>query len=161
MLFRSPLTSMMGYLELLSDEDRQMTEMERKRYTEIAYQKSIRLNDLVQELFMYTSLTSPDVVLKKERVNLSVLVGQLVESYVLDFLEEGLTLNFYHEEKADVYAAVDIKRMNRAFENLLKNAQKYSDPHTEVSVRMQITEGCVILEFKNVCHAFKIGRAHV
>lgn len=67
---KTPLTSMIGYLSLLS-EIKDMPQEQRNRYIDIALDKSYRLEDLINELFDVARFNSEKIVLEKEEINLN------------------------------------------------------------------------------------------
>ena len=144
---RTPLTSIIGYLNLLKD-GKYDTEEEAKQYLEIAYGKSEKLKYLVQDLFEYTKLTNGVVELSLDKVNLNDVIEQLTEELV-PILEEK-HLRFKKElskEKAIVLA--DISSIVRVFENLLANAIRYSSENEEIMIKTTIDESFVTVCFEN------------
>ncbi|UOY91942.1 HAMP domain-containing histidine kinase [Ectobacillus sp. JY-23] len=131
---RTPLTSIIGYLGLLQD-GRYKNEEEMKAYLSVTYNTSIKLNNLMNELFEYTKLSSHDTILEKEKVDLSGVLRQFIGEYVPIFEQWGLRLSLVVPEHA-TEIEVDIEKMVRVFDNLLSNAQKYSHPRSEVKVTL-------------------------
>lgn len=119
---RTPLTSILGYLELI-EEDRYRDEVELRHYTQIIYTKARRLRQMIDDLFEYTRLYGGAVKFNLTRLDLGELLEQLaVEIRPLD--KEGLIYRtFPSEEKIIVLADGD--RLVRVFENLLSNAAQY------------------------------------
>jgi len=71
---RTPLTSVIGYLRLI-DSDRYRDEVELRHYTHIAYEKSLVLGRMVNDLFEYTQMASGQVVLHRSNIDLVELIG--------------------------------------------------------------------------------------
>lgn len=129
---RSPLTSIIGYVELLKEtgpEDRQRFD----EYVEVVERRLTGLNGLINELFEYTKLNSadrlPDV---EERDVLEVLRHILYEHKVL-MEAEGLTLSWQLRAESHV-AEINTQQMVRVFQNLLDNARRYADRSAPVTV---------------------------
>lgn len=121
---RTPLTSVIGYLSLL-DEARDMPAGQRERYTRIALDKSRRLDRLVDEFFDITRYNLTDVALQIERVDLSVLLMQMVEEFHPQLRAHGDTVDNRMPESCVVPA--DAAQIARVFNNILKNAISYGD----------------------------------
>jgi signal transduction histidine kinase len=120
---RTPLTSIMGYLQLIN-EDRYQDEVELRYYVDIAYTKSRRLNRLVNDLFEYTSMGYGQTVLVRKEIDLLELIGQVAADYTLQLSEASMVLQLVlPEERMIIHADGD--KLMRAFENLITNAIKY------------------------------------
>ena len=77
---KTPLTSIIGYLSLLNDE-KEISEELREKYTQIALEKSYRLESLINEFFDITRFALQKQTLNKEPVNLSVMLQQLTDEF--------------------------------------------------------------------------------
>ena len=78
---RTPLTSIIGYLALVNEKQYRNKE-ELEMYIQNTYNLTLKLKTLINELFEYTKLSLPDVKLRKEKVELGNLLGQLVGEYI-------------------------------------------------------------------------------
>ena len=144
---RTPLTSIMGYLNLLKDK-RYETEEEAYQYLNIAYGKSEKLKDLIQDLFEYTKLTNEGVRLNLSQVHLNSLIDQLTEELV-PILDEK-QLSFKKDiSKEDIIVLADADKMVRVFENLLTNAIRHSSIGTEIVVRTSMDDDDVMICVEN------------
>ncbi|UNK18177.1 HAMP domain-containing histidine kinase [Paenibacillus sp. N3/727] len=120
---RTPLTSIIGYLRLVS-EDRYKDEVELRYYTDIAFEKSTRLGRLVNDLFDYTRMGySP---LNRADINLVELLGQLATDFSLagHTRQDNVQVMFTATEEKIIIAA-DGDKLMRTFENLLSNAIRH------------------------------------
>ena len=151
---KTPLTSIVGYLEIL--EKGVVDEETRKNYISIAYNKSLRLKDLVNELFEYTKLTSPDFKINKEKFNISNLINQMIGESILGFSVKNIEVileNPYRE----IYTYIDIKLFSRVIENLIKNAEKYSDIDSVFKVKVSKEAENIYISFINKCESLNEG----
>lgn len=120
---RTPLTSILGYLGLISG-DRYKDEVELRYYVEIAYSKSQRLKKLIEDLFEYTKVSYGGIKLKPVTIDLTEFIEQLAEEFVPLLREMKMEYRLsLPKEKVLVY--VDPDMMLRVFENLVSNAIKY------------------------------------
>jgi signal transduction histidine kinase len=143
---RTPLTLIMGYLRLLQDKGYE-SEQQADSYVQIAYQKSEKLQSLIEDLFEYTKLTNQGIPLYKERVCINELLEQLTEELVTMTEESGLQLRKSMPSER-LMLDLDPGKMIRVFENLLTNAIRYSYKPGEIKLTVTRENGYV-----NVCLA--------
>jgi two-component system sensor histidine kinase VanS len=143
---KTPLTSIIGYLSLLKDED-DMPKESRKKYIGIALDKSKRLEDLTNEFFEITRFNLHNISLVKQDINLSYMLEQLVDEGLLLLNNKGLTCNLDIEK--DIHIQADSDKLARVFDNLLKNAVNYSYENTEILISLKSTDNNVEIIFKN------------
>ncbi|MGL5868105.1 ATP-binding protein [Clostridium chrysemydis] len=149
---KTPLTALVGYLELLDSSN--LDEETKKKYTKTAYSKSLRLKELVNELFEYTKLTSSDIVINKEIFNISNIINQIVGESILSFSERNIEVILDNPYK-ELYFEIDSKLFTRAIENLVKNAEKYSDSNTTFKVKVKENNDFINISFENKCEGIK------
>lgn len=77
---KTPLTVVIGYLSLL-DEIEDMPLKQRKKYIELALNKSYRLEELINELFDIARFNSEKIILEKEELNLNIMLEQVIEDF--------------------------------------------------------------------------------
>lgn len=144
---RTPLTSIIGYLKLLKDGQYKHKE-QLQEYFETIYSKSLRLKHLIDELFEFSRLSSPDVKLNLSNVDMVSLLQQIVGEYIPIFEEEQLTVqNLITEE--DIHVVIDIEKMVRVYENLFINAIKYSQKPSELLISFEAEENSAVLKLSN------------
>ena len=124
---KTPLTSVIGYLSLLRDEPQISPEM-RAKYTGIALEKAERLEALINEFFEITRFNLTQLSLRLEEVNLTRLLEQVTFEFQPILAEKGLSLSL--QFTPDVILACDPEKLERVFDNLLRNAVNYSNPNT-------------------------------
>lgn len=149
---KTPLTSIVGYLELLNTP--KINEEYKQEYAKIAYRKSLVLSELVNELFEYTKLTSNDFKLKKDKVNISMLLNQVVGENIINFIEKDIEVVLDNPYNT-VYCNIDAIQILRVFENLLKNVEKYADLNSKFLVSLKIRDKSVRISFTNKCESMR------
>lgn len=120
---RTPLTSIIGYLELLQNEE--SFEMEtRKKYLNIVYEKAKRLQNLVVDLFDYTRYAKDGVTIRKRNLEWNRFVEQVLEEFYPNFQSANLEYEaiLWNQE---IYLMADGELLARAFGNLIANAIQY------------------------------------
>ncbi|WP_243249645.1 ATP-binding protein [Clostridium sp. D46t1_190503_E9] len=157
---RTPLTSIIGYLEFI-DSDKYKDEVELRYYINIAYQKSKDLSLLINDLFELTKMQNSSIVLERSQINLVDLLGQLVVYFKNEFKKENMKerINF-SEDKLIVYA--DARKLVRAFENLLSNSIKYGKQGYYVDIITKAEDSMAIVQIINYGEAIpEIDLPHI
>ena len=122
---KTPLTSVLGYLNLLHDEPA-LPEEQRRKYTDVALDKANRLEELVSEFFDITRMDLGAPGEGGEPIQLSLLLEQLADEFYPAFAEKGLTCRTDITPRLVVWGEAD--KLVRVFENVLRNAVSYSTP---------------------------------
>ncbi len=143
---KTPLTSVIGYLTLLRDEP-QISPETRARYTGIALDKAERLEQLINEFFDITRFNFAALTLEQERINLSFMLEQTVSEFYPVLSEKGLS--WKTDIMPDVELLCDPDKLERVFDNLVRNAVNYSYPDSEIELVMTADEKNVTISFKN------------
>lgn len=143
---KTPLTSMIGYLSLLS-EIKDMPQEQRNRYIDIALDKSYRLEDLINELFDVARFNSEKIVLEKEEINLNLMLEQIADDFYPTLKEINKKINFTSDEKTILYADPD--KLSRVFNNLIKNAVNYSKENTDIDISIMTKENQATVKITN------------
>lgn len=144
---KTPLTSVIGYLNLLRDES-QISEALREKYLSISLEKAERLEDLINEFFEITRFNLSHITLEYSRINMSRLLEQLVFEFQPMLAEKNL------ECKTDIAPNVtlrcDADKIQRVFDNLLRNAVNYSFENTSILITAKpIVNGFLKICFEN------------
>lgn len=143
---KTPLTSMIGYLSLLS-EIKDMPQEQRNRYIDIALDKSYRLEYLINELFDVARFNSEKIVLEKEEINLNLMLEQIADDFYPTLKEMNKKINFTSNEKTILYADPD--KLSRVFNNLIKNAVNYSKENTDIDISILNKENQATVKITN------------
>ncbi len=143
---RTPLTTVIGYLNLLS-ETPEMPEEQRKKYIGIVLNKSERLDMLINELFDLTRYNSKAILLKKTDIDLSCLLSQISDESYPMLSSNGNTVSMTAEEQLIISADAD--KIARVFGNLLKNAAAYSDKGSEITIVAEREHNLAVVSFQN------------
>ena len=143
---KTPLSSVLGYLSLLHDEKEISPELKEK-YLSIALGKAERLEDLINEFFEITRFNLSETVLQYSRVNLTRLLEQLVFEFGPMLKEKNLTCSLKAEE--DIMLYCDADKIQRVFDNLLRNAVIYSFDGSEINIEAEVAEKNAVIHFRN------------
>lgn len=137
---KTPLTSVVGYLTLLSGEPNLDGE-QREKYIGIALEKAQRLQELLSEFFDITRMDLKSATKAMVPIQLTVLLEQLTDEFYPLLAEKQLTCRT--EIEPHLFVLGDPDKLARVFDNILRNAVSYSTPHGEVSIQACQTEARV------------------
>ncbi|MEY8354730.1 HAMP domain-containing sensor histidine kinase [Lachnospiraceae bacterium 54-53] len=144
---RTPLTSIIGYLELLSGDTHLSPEV-RKKYIGIAYVKTKRLEKLIEDLFGFTKLNYGKISMHVARVDVVKLLSQLLEEFYPSFVDKNLSYELQSNVPAQMISA-DGNLLARLFDNLINNAIKYGADGKRILVKVHGGEELVTIQVVN------------
>ena len=144
---RTPLTSIIGYLELLSGKVAIPPEMQ-KKYIDIAYAKSTRLEKLIEDLFGFTKMNYGKVSMHVSKVDVVKLLSQLLEEFYPSFMDKNLSYELKSNVPAQIITA-DGNLLARLFDNLINNAIKFGADGKRVLVNIHASESVVAISVTN------------
>lgn len=144
---KTPLTSIINYVDLLKKEDLQNEKA--AEYIEVLERQSAQLKKLTEDVLEASKASSGAISLNMERVDISELLRQSVGEYSERLSQAGLTQVVTIPGNAlPVYA--DGKRLWRVFDNLLSNICKYSLYGTRAYITAEEKGGKVNITFRNI-----------
>jgi len=126
---KTPLTSVLGYLKLIEDEP-DISKESILKYTGIARKKAERLEELINEFFEITRFRTDKLVLEPSLTNLSRMLTQITYEFHPILADKGLTWNLQIPEGIEILC--DRDKLERAVDNLIRNAISYSYPQSEI-----------------------------
>lgn len=143
---KTPLTSVIGYLTLLRDE-LQISEELREKYLSISLDKAERLEDLINEFFEITRFNLSNLTLELSRTNLSRMLEQIVFEFkpILDTKNLDCKL----EIAPNMEIKCDINKMERVFDNLIRNAINYSFENSTIEITVSKEQDHIAMSFLN------------
>lgn len=143
---RTPLTSILGYLDL-SLKDENLTKEQVRHFLTIAHTKSKRLEKLIDELFEITRMNYGMLPVEKKHINLTDLLYQLKEELYPVFEKNHLVARVNSTSYLPIYGDGDL--LARVFENLLTNAIRYGYDGQFVDIDGFIEENEVVVQVVN------------
>lgn len=143
---KTPLASVIGYLNLLRDE-KEISDELREKYISISLEKSERLEDLINEFFEIARFNLSDITLQCSKINLTRLIEQLAYEFKPMLSDKNLTCNI--EAENDIMISCDGDKIQRAFDNLLRNAVIYSFDNSEINIAVKAVEDSISIKFTN------------
>lgn len=144
---RTPLTSIIGYMELLRSHSFR-DEQEYMRFVQNSYNKALHLKKMLDDLFEHTRLVSNDARLHLEPIDITQLLHQLLFEYEPIAQENQITVV---KKLIDMPVTIlmDNEKIARAIDNLLMNALKYSLTPGTVHIVSYIVKDQLFIEIQN------------
>ena len=143
---KTPLASVIGYLNLLRDE-REISEALREKYLSISLAKAERLEELINEFFEIARFNLSTITLQYSRINLTRLLEQLTFEFKPIMKEKNLSCKLHVPE--DIMLSCDADKIQRVFDNLLRNAVIYSYENSEIEIIVKNHGEKVTITFVN------------
>lgn len=146
---RTPLTSVIGYLDLVRKKN-EWEDEERKRYISIAYDKAKRLEKLIEDLFEFTKVGAEKMQMHPAQIDFRRFMEQMVEEFYPSFEAAALECQFQMEMEDGMILA-DGDLLARGIANLFSNAVKYGRDGKviKVKVKEEKEKQCVKLQIIN------------
>ncbi|WP_441876642.1 sensor histidine kinase [Paenibacillus sp. 2TAB26] len=143
---RTPLTSILGFLELI-DQDRYQDEVELRYFVNIAYEKSKHLKRLIDDLFEYTKLNN-GMPLELDELDIVGFALQLTEEFVPSLEKAKMTCNIQTKENT-LFIMADGNMLARAFDNLMTNAIQYGSSGKIIDLQIENIEDRAVIRVIN------------
>lgn len=144
---KTPLTSIISYVDLLKQDDSLSGEL--KDYVEILAQKSERLKEMVQDVFEVSKASSGQLSIRMERLDLAKLLRQTLAD-MQDQIESTPVSVRTQIPEGSVEIFADGQRLYRVFQNLLQNALQYSLEGSRIYVRLEKKNGMATAIVRNM-----------
>ncbi len=145
---RTPLTSLIGYLDIIESEKYSSKEEELK-YISSCREKAFQLKDLSDKLFQYFLVFGSHEKEKSFEVfDAGILLQQLISEHSAELIGYGFKIDFdYGIENAEIEA--DISGLRRLFDNVFSNIMKYGDKSYHVSISAIVEDNYIIIRLIN------------
>lgn len=140
---RTPLTSVIGYLELLKN-DAVLPAQKKQEYVCITYNKAKHLEQLIEDLFGFTKLNYGRISMNVARVDVLQLLTQLLDEFYPNFADNDMHYEIHSNEKS-IPLNGDGNLLARLFENLIGNAIKYGKEGKTVNVYVRLKDQVVTI----------------
>ncbi len=132
---KTPLTSIIGHVEGLQDGVA-TTEEKQQHYLDVIHKQSIHLNDLIEELFLYSKLDLDAVIFDKQTIDFVPYLQHIIEEQHWE--KDCLITTDFPEKK--LLVSLDPIQMNKAITNLIQNSLKFKDNQkSQLKLDFQVT----------------------
>lgn len=147
---RTPLTSIVGYLQLIKDES--ISNEEKLEYIEIIQRRTKNLEDLISNFYDLSRLEANDYKFSLEKVNLKSILSENIVLFYDEFIKQDIDPNIDIEDDIDDIFT-DKSAIMRVFSNLINNMLKHGQGNVKISLR---NDGNIIVsEFINYAPSLK------
>lgn len=144
---RTPLTTIVGYLELIMNND-QLSKEDIQKYSTVAYEKSKKLQSMMDDLFEFTCLDQANVKVNMSVINISELILQIVDEFYPNFQEHHVTPRI-QVSQPNLFINGDGQLLARVFDNLLSNALKYGQDNSNIEIEVLNDESNITIKIMN------------
>ena len=144
---KTPLTSIINYVDLIKQENIQNEKV--NEYIGILDNKSQRLKKLIEDLVEASKVSTGNVKLNLEKINIVELINQAVGEFEDKFESKGLDIVINSNEN-EIFIMADSRYMYRIIENLFSNISKYALGNSRVYIDLVKENGKVYIKMKNI-----------
>ncbi len=144
---KTPLTSIINYVDLLSKEN--IEDENTKEYIEVLERQAKRLKKLIDDLIDASKASTGNVKLEMEEINPALLLQQAAVEYN-DKLEKNNIKLIVKVPQNDILVRADGRQLWRIYDNLLNNIYKYAANNTRAYAEVSQTSEAIVISFKNI-----------
>lgn len=137
---RTPLTAIMGYIDLLMDNT--LDEGKKQEYISIIYERGTALKNLIEEFFQMAKLECNDVEMKIEKVNISEVIRQNIITFMKEINEREIVPEINIGD-TEVFVLADKNALHRIITNLISNSLKYGYEGKVIGIELKVHKECV------------------
>ena len=146
---KTPLTSIINYVDLLKKEEAGSENETVRQYLDTLDRQSTRLKKLIEDLVEASKASTGNLSVELEPCEIGILLEQTVGEYTERLEASGLTPILTLPE-TPVFIYADGRRMWRVFDNLMNNICKYAQSGTRVYLELAVIGSRVVITFKNI-----------
>lgn len=137
---KTPLASVQGYSEMLLSKD--VDTQKQREYLQSIHDNSVRSNNILRSLFMYSKLGSAGFKPNTERMDICEYTRQVIAEYIPVFEEKGFGYELEVPEN-ELAVSIDKELFRRVYDNLIENALKYNAAGTKIMIGVEDKESSV------------------
>lgn len=132
---RTPLAILKGYVETLQMKSATLSEEDKQQYLQITHDNIDKLSKLINQLFEYSKLEAEQVVPVKEPFSITELSHDLIAKFNVIAEKKDIVLELDNPEENNMVFA-DVSLVERALQNLIENAIKFTQPKGKVTLSL-------------------------
>lgn len=130
---KTPLTSIIGYSELIKDENTSLKEI--KKYNQIINDKAIHMKEIINTFDDYL-INQDNVSLKLKNVRINDLVNDLISDYKIELENKNIEFNINNKTN-DIYIKIDLLKIKRVFSNIISNSLRYLSDKGRINIDIE------------------------
>lgn len=132
---RSPLASLMGYLETMQMQQARLSPEQASQYLEVAMRNAQKMNNLIEQLFELAYLESGDVKVNIEPFSMAELAQDVLQKFAISAEKKQIELNILPQE-THIMVMGDIEKLERVLSNLVDNALRHTQVGGAITIRL-------------------------
>ena len=144
---KTPLTSIINYVDLLSKEE--IESEKAKEYIEVLSRQSDKLKRLIVDLIEASKASTGNLEIHAEEIDVRMALLQVTGEYEEKLQQAGVEL-LLHIPEEGIMIQADGRYLFRIFDNLMTNIKKYSLNHTRAYIDLKTEGQDVLIIFKNI-----------
>lgn len=142
---RTPLASLLGYLETWELNQHKVSEEESMQYIATARKSAKQISSLVEQLFELAHLDGGNVQVNREKFAIAELVQDVLHKFRIIAREKDITLDVTPKD-ASIKVVGDIEKLDRVFSNLIENAIRHTNAGGSITVQLKTDSRLVSVE---------------
>ena len=142
---RTPLASLLGYLETWELQQDTITQEKSEEYISTAKRSAQKIASLIEQLFELAHLDGANVTVKKEPVAVAELVQDVLQKFAIQAQKRQVSLDLTPKDSSIIVRA-DIEKLERVFTNLIENALRHTQKGGSITVRLKQDSALVSIE---------------
>jgi two-component system, OmpR family, phosphate regulon sensor histidine kinase PhoR len=144
--FRSPISIIRWYVELLSDKSVGDLNDKQKMYLNEIFNSSEKLNETIDSLIILLQIQSGNLILKKEKVNIKDLIAKIVQRLKLRIERRKINLREIYPQEQEAIIQTDSRLLGVVLQNLIENGIKYSQENGDVCIKVKFLNKKMLIE---------------
>lgn len=144
---KTPLTSIINYVDLLSKEN--IDNENAEEYIEVLSRQSSKLKKLIEDLLEASKASTGNLTVNFTKIEIGTLLSQTLGEYEDRFAERMLE-PVLNNSSQPLFISADNRHIWRIFDNIFNNIAKYAQPNTRVYIDVSPKIGTVEITFKNI-----------
>ncbi|SCY32374.1 sensor histidine kinase [Alkaliphilus peptidifermentans] len=123
---KTPITTIKGYVEGIKDGVAD-TPHKIEKYINTIYTKTVDVDRLIDDLFLFSKLDLSKLPLHLNRINISKYMVDLLEELNFDLEKKNVMMNYENQVASSTFVLVDVMQLKRVIVNVIENAVKFMD----------------------------------
>ena len=132
---RTPLASLLGYLETWTLNHKDIPAEKSEQYINIATRNAKKIANLIEQLFELAHLDSGNVQVNRETFSAAELVQDVLQKFTIEAQQNNITLSVEPKDTS-ILVKGDIEKLERVFTNLVENALRHTPAGGSITVRL-------------------------
>ena len=149
---KTPLTSILNYAEIITDEIKKPHENSKENlieYSKVLINKSRRLNELINDLIFDSKISSGNIELNMQKIDLDAFLNQCIAEFSDRLNEKGLKI-LYECTTKNPFISADSSHLYRVFQNLFSNIYKYALENSRIYIDLKGRKSKTTITIKNI-----------